>query len=101
VEAERARYRAQGIDGTLAMARNASWSWLALSVLVYLISNTLRACRWNLLLPTATTPFPRLYAISSVHTMVNSLAPARLGELAFQILMRSHASTDPRSITMF
>ena len=95
-------YRAHGIDGTLTLARNASWSWLALSIFVYLISTTVRTWRWNLLLPAATTSFPRLYAITSVHTMINSLLPARLGELAFPILMRSHASTPtPRSVTMF
>ena len=95
-------YKFGGIDRSVALALDASWTWLALSVAIYVIAAILRAWRWNLLLPSSTRPFPTLYAISSVHTMVNSLLPARVGELAFPILMRTHAATGPsRSVTLF
>lgn len=94
-------YRTGGVGRTLSLSRGASGKWLAFSAGLYLLSNTCRAWRWRVLLPAGPGSGRRLYAISSVHTMVNILLPARLGELAFPVLMHTHAATTAqRSLTM-
>lgn len=61
---------------------NPEWKWIALGFAIYLTTVLLRATRWYILIYPK-RPWPMLFGLTTIHTLLNNLFPARTGELAY------------------
>ncbi len=68
--------------------QNISAGWLLLSLLVSVLTLVVKAARWRVLFKPHTLPTPkRALSIQSIGMLLNTFAPARLGDLARAYLM--------------
>jgi uncharacterized protein (TIRG00374 family) len=74
--------------GQLARFARLDFRWLLAGLGVYLANYLFRAWRFRLLLGGHAIPWLRLLGIVQVHGALNYLLPARLGELAFPVLIK-------------
>ena len=78
------------IEAILRLLRNIDLPWLGIALLIFTANYVLRALRFRLLTYSETPPLARTFGISAIHGMLNYLLPAKLGELAYPLLARSH-----------
>src|SRR5215472_12848091 len=70
------------LSAVRAALANADAIWIAAAILVYAINLALRAWRWQMILrPVAAIPYPGISRALLVGYGMNTIMPARLGEL--------------------
>ncbi|HEC20365.1 MAG TPA: flippase-like domain-containing protein [Gammaproteobacteria bacterium] len=78
------------MNSLLAQLVNIDPVWMAIGLLLFFLNYALRAHRFRLL-SYSSTPSPlNTFGVSALHGMFNYLLPAKLGELAYPLLARSH-----------
>src|SRR5215472_15838854 len=74
-------YRAPFGSVAAVLAHTDPW-WLGAAMLAYMVNLALRAWRWRMILkPTAEVPYPAVARVLVVGYGLNTIMPARLGEL--------------------
>lgn len=83
------------MDEYLVHITSADPLYLVFGLLTAPISQLIRAARLSLLLNHRTTlPSKTLFRISAIHTAINSVMPARLGEAALPLMMKRECAVD-------
>ena len=76
------------LNGVLLTLEQVNAGWLALAVLSVLATFVAKAIRWKLLFHASNRPpFKRAFTIQAIGMLLNTFAPARLGDLARAYLM--------------
>jgi len=69
------------------------WNWIAVSGLTYCAEIVLIGVRMSTLFATDRPPSGLTILVSNVHNFANKVLPARIGELAFPLLMRRYVGS--------
>lgn len=76
------------LGGSLVILRDVSPATLLLCAGIYVAAHVVRALRFSLVLGGGAPPFPEMFAVVSIHNLMNQLMPVRTGEGAYPVLLK-------------